>query len=90
MTDEQLIEIALKHGFSPAMLAGGSSAVAGKPEQFLPLLRAIEQASRRAALEEAAKHAESWGEARMPDHGGNALRNCAISIRALADGGTRC
>jgi hypothetical protein len=46
VTDEQLIEIALEHGFGPAMLAMGTSAVAGKPEQFLPMLRAIAEATR--------------------------------------------
>ncbi|WP_167368590.1 hypothetical protein [Paraburkholderia tuberum] len=39
---------------------------------------------RRAALEEAARLAEQWGDARLPDHGGNALRNCAVAIRALS------
>lgn len=35
------------------------------------------------ALERAALLAEQWGNARMPDGGGNALRNCAEAIRAL-------
>lgn len=45
MKDEQLTEIALAHGFGPAMLARGDSAVAGNPDQFLPMLRAVAQAT---------------------------------------------
>jgi hypothetical protein len=49
MTDEELCKVAMDHGFGPAMLAMGTGAVAGKPENLLPMLRAIE----REALERA-------------------------------------
>lgn len=83
MSDDQILHIAMSHGFFPAMLAGGASAVAGKPEQFLPMLRAIEQASRRAALEEAGKIAFDFVFDRA-----NAVeaRKLESAIRDLADG----
>lgn len=46
-------------------------------------LEAYGRACREAALEEAAQKCLSWGEARKPDRGGDALRNCAAAIRAL-------
>ena len=37
---------------------------------------------RPAALEEAAVIADDWGDAREPARGGDALKNCAVDIRA--------
>lgn len=44
------------------------------------------RAGRNQGLQEAAHLAIQWGEARMPDNGGLALRNCANAIRALSTG----
>jgi hypothetical protein len=49
---------------------------------------AIAQA-RRDALEEAAQKCLSWGEARKPDRGGDALKNCAAAIRDMAAKGAQ-
>lgn len=43
MSEEELCEITLAHGFGPAMLAGGTGVVAGKPENLIPMLREIER-----------------------------------------------
>jgi hypothetical protein len=51
LTDDELCEISLAYGFGPAVLVGGTSAVAAKPERLLPMLREIE----RRTLERAAK-----------------------------------
>ena len=45
-------------------------------------VRSIQLAAWKEAMEHAASMAEEWGEARLPDHGGNALRNCAAAIRS--------
>ena len=62
--------------------AGSSNYIADRRdlERFAALVRAE---AREAALEEAAQKCLSWGEARKPDRGGDALRNCAAAIRAL-------
>ncbi|MFM0163848.1 hypothetical protein PQR39_25975 [Paraburkholderia sediminicola] len=95
LSNEQLVGIALEHGFGPAMLAGGGSAVAGKPEHFLPMLRAVEQASRRAALEEGYAlgfnaSGEGWnGEHPCIDYGADAEwveKRDALITAALVDG----
>lgn len=63
MTDDELAAITLAHGFGPAILAGGTSVVAGKPEKMLPLLREIE----RRALERALSTLERFGKVSSAD-----------------------
>jgi len=45
-------------------------------------LRADLANARAAALEEAAVIVDDWGDAREPARGGDALKNCAVDIRA--------
>lgn len=90
LTDDQLARIALEHGFGPAMLAGGGCAVAGKPERFLPMLRAIEKASRRAALEEAKKLCGAEAERQWGRYKGDGPERGDRYIEGCADGAERC
>lgn len=84
LTNEQFYELCAKYGID---LDGDYSR--DQAEMTLDVFwftRAIERAAREAAIDECAKVAEQWGDARNPDNGGLALRNYAAAIRALREG----
>lgn len=90
MTDEELCEISLAYGFGPAVLVGGTSAVAAKPERLLPMLREIERRTLERAKQLCEARAERAGTKTMLGYGVHiGAHHCAVeideAIRALLD-----